>query len=341
MSQGQEAAELMRMNDSLSELPDDILNKITCMMDIQDAVRTSILSKRWRYICSKMFESLLSIKLQSIDISNLELTEVLEKCPLLEKLTLRSCSKLTSLRIGHSNNTHLKILSLENCFNLREIDVSANNLHTLELRGVSRWSKFDIKTPRLVNALCHDISMFESLIFPSKLSAQNVDGAMPALPIPRVSRFSSLRQFSTVRRLVLSVSPFSKNDRLLWVSYIFMAFPLLETLELNLFCPKRQPKEIWKDVLDKCPNRSITKLELNGFAGNHHEVYLLRYLLENLSGLRVLSICPSEKVYNSCDGWVNGKESILGKEWFENHSGWVRSIISPSVHLEFLYYHQP
>ncbi|XP_047318654.1 F-box/LRR-repeat protein 25-like [Impatiens glandulifera] len=274
MSRGRKAVQLTKKNDYLSQLPVEILNTITCMLNLKDAVRTSILSKRWRYIwinhtdlkfnhvnilglefslleknlvgantifvkfvdeimqqrlkgndkinsfclqfelgkcfsrsidswiscavrkgvetidldlskfnfnfpgissskqrckrynfsllrtvsedkgslkhlrlafcnfqgrsSSKKFGSLISLELQSVNISSLQLAKVLESCPLLEKLALDACSKLTYLRIGRStNNTVLKILSLKKCLKLREIDLCADNLVSLELESIN------------------------------------------------------------------------------------------------------------------------------------------------------------------------------------------------------------
>ncbi|XP_047318102.1 putative F-box protein At1g32020 [Impatiens glandulifera] len=51
MSRGHKAPKLTETtNDYISELPNDILSMITCKLDLKDAVRTSILSKRWKYI---------------------------------------------------------------------------------------------------------------------------------------------------------------------------------------------------------------------------------------------------------------------------------------------------
>ncbi|XP_047311009.1 putative F-box/FBD/LRR-repeat protein At1g78840 [Impatiens glandulifera] len=182
------------LDDPLSALPDHVLSKIIRKLDLKEAVRTSILSKRWRYIwthyrvlefnhvnilglksrlarnewvgldtdfvnwvdkimeqrfegdirkgrsSSPKFGSLISIRLESVNISNLQLARVLESCPLLEELSLDRCSNLTKVRIGDSENnncTRLKHLSLINCLKLREIDViRAQNLTYLDLEDV-------------------------------------------------------------------------------------------------------------------------------------------------------------------------------------------------------------
>ncbi|XP_047315912.1 F-box/FBD/LRR-repeat protein At1g13570-like [Impatiens glandulifera] len=51
MSRGHKAPKLMETtNDYIRELPNDILRMIPGKLDLKDAVKTSILSKRWKYI---------------------------------------------------------------------------------------------------------------------------------------------------------------------------------------------------------------------------------------------------------------------------------------------------
>ncbi|XP_047310894.1 F-box/FBD/LRR-repeat protein At5g44980-like [Impatiens glandulifera] len=296
--------------------------------------------------CSRLMEidvirapNLISLKLKGVSISNLQLTNIIESCPLLEELTLLFCNLLTYLRILESNNSRLKSLHLDRCSNLKEIDICANLLHTLEYNGISQWFSFK-KSPRLVNVfigkdihllngdplrintLARDIPSIENLIFAPHHSLEffHINDPEPVF---------------YMRRLVLNVVMRNRKEELLWVKSILNDFPILETLELNFMIKSRKEMNE-KATFDRCRNKRITKLEVNGFEGNQHQVDLLEFLLENLVGLRILAIGPCRKTYISFNSWVYGKANDKGKKWFEDRSEWLRTIISPLVHLEFL-----
>ncbi|XP_047307225.1 uncharacterized protein LOC124910566 [Impatiens glandulifera] len=298
-------------------------------------------------------DNLISLKLKHVNIGNHELAKFLESCPVLKHLTLHNCHKLTDLRIGNSsNNTSLMFISLRQCNKLEHIHLCADNVDRLEYTGMLRSWSF-MKTPRLANALIryttydgrrstrdannldYDISslaldfpMLKNLILSSEIALHYAKNPKP------------VTAFLNMRRLVLSVIPFHSEDKLIWVRYILKAFPLLQTLELNLDRPffLRHPieneTEIEEMVLEKCPNGSITEVKVNGYVGNQNEVDLVKYLLENLTGLRELTISPYKKVYKSFYSCVdNHGLSILEFDKFETQIQWLLTVVPPSVRL--------
>lgn len=171
-------------------------------------------------------------------------------------------------------------------------------------------------------------------------------------------------KFTNIKQLVLTVFPFDDEDELYWISYILKAFPLLHKLQLNvskcfrygkileciskseilsfksffcflqLFCPSFIKKS--RDVdrnLTECPHRNLKELEINGFYGNKHEVDLLKYLLENAVGLKVLVINPYQKVYKGFDNWKYEETSC----WYKFSAKcveWLRSAVPRTVRLD-------
>ncbi|XP_047318101.1 uncharacterized protein LOC124921476 [Impatiens glandulifera] len=212
-----------------------------------------------------------------------------------------------------------------------------------------------MKTPRLANAfiryLCYDgerstmdatnldynisrfalnFPMLKNLILSSEISLHYFKNPKP------------VTEFPNIRQLVLPVIKFHSEDKLIWVRYILKAFPLLQTLELNLDRPffLRQPInfkmgiEEEEKVIEKCPNGSISEVKVNGFLGNQNGVDLVKYLLENLSGLRELTLSPYKKMYKRFDSWgYTSKPSILDVDWFEYQCQWLLREIPPSVRL--------
>nr|GEX09430.1 hypothetical protein [Tanacetum cinerariifolium] len=66
--------------DRLGNLPSSIIESILCLVPIQEAARTSILSREW---------SLTSLYLQEVDFSTVTLKHLLSNCPLLKTLDIR------------------------------------------------------------------------------------------------------------------------------------------------------------------------------------------------------------------------------------------------------------
>ncbi|XP_023748202.1 F-box/FBD/LRR-repeat protein At1g13570 isoform X2 [Lactuca sativa] len=64
--------------DRISTLPQDAIDLILSLMPIQDALRTSVLSRKWRLKKLRLFE---------VDITNKMLQGFLTNCPLLEEFT--------------------------------------------------------------------------------------------------------------------------------------------------------------------------------------------------------------------------------------------------------------
>ncbi|KAL7252316.1 hypothetical protein ACSBR1_014040 [Camellia fascicularis] len=141
--------------------------------------------------------------------------------------------------------------------------------------------------------------------------------------------------FTNIKQFVLTVFPFDDEDKLCWISYVLKAFPLLQKLQLNLFCPSfitTQPKEIER-VLPVCPHKHLTELEVNGFYGNQHEVELLKYLIDNLVELKVLAVSPSQKVYRGFNNWVYEEALSWYKFRTESICEWLHTVVPPTVHL--------
>ncbi|KAI3497937.1 hypothetical protein L1887_33570 [Cichorium endivia] len=131
--------------DRISALPQVIIEKILTHMPIRDALRTSILSRKWR-----------SLDLRDVNITTKTLQRLLTNCPLLEKVVLRGYPNESTTRGNtfielseclpsiqvleisrpymkhfvaggmqklHNSLVHLRIFSLDACF-LKEDDLS-------------------------------------------------------------------------------------------------------------------------------------------------------------------------------------------------------------------------
>ncbi|XP_047311121.1 putative F-box/LRR-repeat protein At3g18150 [Impatiens glandulifera] len=282
-------------------------------------------------------QNLVYLLLEDMFINSLQLRRFIDRCPLLEELTLNCCPQLTDLAILESNNSPLKYLYMENCWKLMELELCANFLHTLEYYNITAWFSV-MKTPRLVNVFIGEAGNIEHPLTNIPLNIPKLENLILASYHPlNFFLANDLVPALSLRRLVINVSLRNNDkDTLLYVSYILKAFPLLETLELNFRNFKKfDYEEIM--IFEKCPNRAITKLEMNGFSGSVGEFNVLMYLLENLTGLRELAIGSSFKRYYSFNRWINDLPfTTTNEQWFLCNSEWLRTIVPPSVHLKLM-----
>ncbi|KAA8528152.1 hypothetical protein F0562_035597 [Nyssa sinensis] len=238
--------------------------------------------------------SLITVELKDVNISDQQLENLLSSCLFLEELCLQRCKDFVNLKfVGPS--LRLRLLSIQNCFRLKKIEIYAKNLVTFEYTGHLITFCFKV-APRLAEAFMNftgksrlDGVTYSLTRFASDLPQLETLNLLSVLAMKILKLPEDVPTFTNIKQLVLTVYPFDDEDKLYWISYILKAFPLLHKLQLNLFCPSfiKQQKEIER-ILPECPHRHLTELEVNGFYGNQHEVDLMKYLLDNLVELEVL-----------------------------------------------------
>nr|GEY11345.1 F-box/FBD/LRR-repeat protein At1g13570-like [Tanacetum cinerariifolium] len=97
--------------DIISSMPDNVMSNILDSLPVQDAVRTSILSKDWSF---RGFANLVSLDLDYITFESYQCGELLTQCQSLEYLRLASgitTAKIKEVEIVKLKN--LEVLSLE------------------------------------------------------------------------------------------------------------------------------------------------------------------------------------------------------------------------------------
>ncbi|XP_068639345.1 uncharacterized protein [Aristolochia californica] len=80
----------------------------------------------------KGFKALRSVALYGVTINGFQLGEIIRRSPLLEDLTMSYCDSLKSVKIDH---LQLKILKLESCFDVEEMEIRTSNLKNLQYKG--------------------------------------------------------------------------------------------------------------------------------------------------------------------------------------------------------------
>ncbi|GFZ09133.1 hypothetical protein Acr_20g0009410 [Actinidia rufa] len=229
----------------------------------------------------------------------------------------------------------LRHLRLASCSLIAPPDSnSLTSLITIQLQCI------DIKDEQL-GILLSSCLFLEGLSLHLCNDLVNLKFAGPNLPLKDLNMLKlpeTVPTFTNIKQLVLTIFPFDDEDKLCWISYVLKAFPLLQKLQLNLFCPSfiKQPKEIER-VLPECPHSHVGELEINGFYGNQHEEELLKYLLDNLVELKVLAVSPCsqscQKVYRGFNNWVYEEANAWYKFRMERVCGWLHAVVPPTVHL--------
>ncbi|XP_057467197.1 F-box/FBD/LRR-repeat protein At1g13570-like [Actinidia eriantha] len=288
---------------------------------------------------SNSLTSLITIQLLGIDIKDEQLGILLSSCLFLEGLSLHLCNDLVNLKFA-GPNLPLKDLNVQYCFRLQRMELCAKNLVLFEYTGHLISFYFKI-VPRLADCFLNftgdsrlDGATYAMTRFISDLPQLKTLNLLSVLAMKMLKLPETVPTFTNIKQLVLTIFPFDDEDKLCWISYVLKAFPLLQKLQLNLFCPSfiKQPKEIER-VLPECPHSHVGELEINGFYGNQHEEELLKYLLDNLVELKVLVVSPCQKVYRGFNNWVYEEANAWYKFRMERVCGWLHAVVPPTVHL--------
>lgn len=287
-------------------------------------------------------KSLVTIQLRGVNISDQNLETLLStSCLSLERLILQLCAGLVNPAIA-GPNLRLKYLTIQDCFRLEKMELCANSLALFEYTG--HFISFYFKNvPSLVSTFLNftgdskvDAGLYALTDFVRDLPQLEELNLVSILTMKVIKLPKNITAFTNIKKLVITVFPFDDEDRLLWMSYVLKAFPLLSKLQLNLFSPSfiKQSSEVEKVLLPECPHRHLQRVEINGFYGNRHEVDLLKYLIDNLVELEVLEVGPCQKVFRGFNKWFYEKAVT---NWFrlrmENLCDWLHEVVPCHVHL--------
>ncbi|GKA35884.1 FBD-like protein [Tanacetum coccineum] len=173
--------------DRLSNMPDEVLSEILSLMPTKYAVRTSILSKRWRYKWTLV---------TSIDIDVLPFRGLLNCCAFVDRvLDLCKTTEIKIFRLRFSNlwvekSRMTKWIDEAVRLNVRELDIQSDllelplsflackTLTKLTIESNRSWEVLDSQTPfNLPCVKTLDVAVFDN---PS-LNAFKLIGACPVL----------------------------------------------------------------------------------------------------------------------------------------------------------------
>ncbi|XP_077244582.1 putative F-box/LRR-repeat protein At5g54820 isoform X2 [Tasmannia lanceolata] len=294
------------------------------------------------------FSSLTTLNLKCVKIGDVDIVNLLSKCPHLEWLSVESCKHLVNLKIvGPSLQLkYLKVDSSCRC-KLMKIEIHAEHLRTFEYWG--REITFSLRRiPRLVNVLISfkGIAMTDGMIspfsrLPSCLSPQIESLALttymeafnPEIVPQTLSRLTNLKH------LLLEVD--TENEDLLQLTSILKGCPHLQKFQVHMiylgFEEYKAPAKIRRRPI--CPHNYLKEVELSNFYGKKGEVELAACILNNAMALESMIIDPREKNYLGDGRWEIMEESA-SKIWFPKIRARVVRLLNqevpPSVKLVIL-----
>ncbi|XP_047311229.1 F-box protein At4g22280-like [Impatiens glandulifera] len=284
---GHKTVELKEKKASLNDLSDDSLSEIICMLDMKDAVKTSILSKRWRYIWAN---NVVDLKFNHFNILGLRSIPDKEKWVGLELVFVTTVDKIMMQRSQGSRN---KINSFCIQFPLGPrfsslIDgwiefVVANNVETIDLDLSSnlRLERYNFSLLKAVSN--NEIGTLKHL----RLTRCNFKGRS------RSPKFGSL----------ISIQLESVNIGSFQLAKVLESCPLLEELTLDT-CLNLTQLTINTYLLKNLSLINCSKLKEIVVTNAPNLVYLqlTGVLINSFQVRRFINCCPllEELILNSC-----------------------------------------
>ncbi|GFS32670.1 hypothetical protein Acr_00g0023910 [Actinidia rufa] len=222
--------------DRISALPDDVLSTILSFLTMKDYVKTSVLSKRWRYLCA-------SLSNMDFDISTLFdwRNDGMECAYVKDGETYRRDTTRGRIKTNCVKNKRA-FVKVEDCMKLMEIEINAINLTTFEFS--------DCRTKKL-SFPC--VPKLEKVSFSLDYDASfsRILGEVP-MSLPQLESLckSNCCNARNIKQLELYVGSDDRSDLVDVISPLLRVCPLLQKLNLVLPCPKRCGEGVNKSCLD-------------------------------------------------------------------------------------------
>uniref|UniRef100_A0A7N1A954 F-box domain-containing protein n=1 Tax=Kalanchoe fedtschenkoi TaxID=63787 RepID=A0A7N1A954_KALFE len=291
--------------DRISDLPSNLLDCILIRMPIRDAVRTSLLSRKWRHRWTHLklsscviqasrqvtgFSRLTSLEFYRVDVSRGTLETIIGESPLLEKLSLRDCfieedSLLIygpELRLLDVQCHFPKALQLQRPLNV--VSVTVKQLLVVQVD--------DSNTSNLVDFLCHlpvaeDVSL--DLICDNEKPFSEI---FTSYNIPRKLPVA----LESMKKLTIEGLSPNEADHISYLLCLIRSSPALTTLELRLCTLQMFVNNVNEEITveaqgrDEASSNSLQTITITHVRGTKHEMMLIKCLISCGVNLKTMHI---------------------------------------------------
>ncbi|KAF3616479.1 hypothetical protein FXO38_34518 [Capsicum annuum] len=287
--------------DYASQLPDEILSSILSRITIKDAVKTSILSRRWRYLVASMPTLKFSLDMIGVNSSHHRC------CPYSQQKFLKVVNQFLQHYSGRKVVGLLTSVLFADCGGLEEIDLQATNLRGFVCFCDQKVRFYLSSVPvleRVQLSLRGDASMPYIL---GEFARDQVKSLIVTASDTQVTHFpTETRIFRNLTMLALLLVNTHYFD-IVKVSPILNACPVLEYLDLlwETYRQNARGSHI-RSSLSPTYHAKLKEVRFGGFHGKGEEIELAIYILISAMVLdhMFLSQYSIGSYFTACNGRV-------------------------------------
>ncbi|WOL08852.1 F-box/LRR-repeat protein [Canna indica] len=248
------------------------------------------------------FGHLSSLNLSHVNVTDEMLESLLADCPLLESLSLRNCQRLDAIRILGPPRLRLRELTLVDCFNAYEVEISAPKLQSFRYFGrLFDLDEFD-NISKLVDAQIllttdeyDEYGFIEFISHFSKvqvltlcsttlthLANEKFEGGDLQILFPNLQELQLVMESMTEEHLS-SIYDFLEFCPSPFLEKLFVQLPrdVQESVDIRHLTTARQgPPDV--------PFNHLKVIKINNFQGSNNEMKLVKFFLDRAIALESL-----------------------------------------------------
>ncbi|GFP81425.1 gamma-tubulin complex component 4 [Phtheirospermum japonicum] len=294
----------VQKKDIISQLPDDILISIIDHLQIDEAVRSSILSNRWR----ALYKSIPDIYILCDYLVPQSVSQPHDSNMIVNGVDrfLSSRSGVKEIELYASNLVMFEFSSYE------VVNFVFEHVPKLESMFLEFWNESTMS--RVCTKLIKDLPRLKSLIFDTRGDIYQVSCETMGF-----NTFGNLRQLS----LCLFYDADYKKVDLLLLAPFLQRCPLLQEFRLDTGYVECEGREVMMNP-EIIIHSELKKVEITGYGETENEIEFVLYILRSAIRLEQMHISRCTKWYTGWGSWAGRDESSrCPSKWYEGWGKWL------------------